>query len=351
MIDDLQVYSDLDRLNGDNPAHDDNPDTPLSLMRRQMQVKAYEKVSPYRVHIHSGGEPHFFDWRTYKGVLILGAFTWTAPNEKEKWMRDHWARDIGAGVWVTPGDIARIYLGLKYPNRRVKMTTEQYKVCVKAHYYPPRYAAPTLLENGAVYFDLSGAYWQIVRACGWDADYLPGQFLGRNSDMTDFPFRHEKMARNCLVSVGDSSEMNLWTGSRIIWQKSSNPFVNKVLWRLVCDVLHGVACDCLRAGANYIYTDGYICSAADSSAVAEAIMSWGLRFGIKAQGERGEIRAPASYLVGDYVTKPYRDSTRAQSFSNLYDPGCQWLRPRFRKLVELADRDWLFYEGMEGYDE
>lgn len=348
-IDDLQIYSDLDRLDGSNPAHDDNPDTPMSLMRRAMQQRAYERLCTYRIHV-SDAFP-FFNFTEFRNPLFLGSFSWSSPAVQEKWITEPHARDIGAGVWVTPGDIARDYLTIKYGGRKRRMNHDQYEVIWKRDVHVPYYCKPGALYDGAVYFDLTGAYWQIVRAVGWDVDYLPGAFLGVSSSMTDFPFRYEKLARNCLVSIGLGRETSFWTGSKIVVRKQKNPLINKVLWRFVCDILNAVAWEARQAGAVYIHTDGYICSGSNSFAVAEVLESWGLQFGVKAHGDYGVVRAIGSYLVGDYQSKPYRESERAIPCDAIYHPGVSWLKKDFLSFVELANRDWLFYKGMEGYDE
>lgn len=356
MIYEPQYMHDIPISSGMNRIAEPEPQeyiTPMSAMRAAIQERAYERLHDYDITI-SRSAP-FFDFRGFSDPLYLGSFSWTANTRRCKWISYPHARDIGAGVWVTPGDIARDYLALKYADRRIRMTTDQYNACIKDERRVPLYAKPGTLYDGAVYFDLTGAYWQIVRAVGWDVDYLPGEYLGRNSDMCDFPFRFEKLARNCLVSIGLSKESNLWTGSehgaQIKFIKHKNRFTNKVLWRLVCDVLNGVATDVLKAGARYVHTDGYIVSGTQAQAVCEAIAEWGLQFGVRFDGAFGTVRGVGSYQVGDHQSMPYRESTRQIPMNAVYDPGNKWLRWRFRNYVEQADQDWAFFKGCEGYDE
>lgn len=325
--------------------------TPMRIMHAAIRERAYERLCEYDVTLSSAAP--FFNVTEYPGNLFLGSFAWTDTGRKLKWLALSHAQDIGAGVWVTPGDIARDYLGLKYPDRRQRLMGEQMRLCVEADYSPPRFAQPCAMYDGCTYFDLTGAYWQIVRAVGWDVDYLPGSFLGVNSSMTDFPFRDQKLARNCLVSIGTASQMTIWNGEKgkLYYRKTGNKFINHVLWRLVCDVLQGIAVEVMKAGAKYVFTDGYIVSGTDAANVADVLDSWGVRYDVRHWGAWGQIRAPASYRVGDFMTKPYRDSKRTQAFSNLYDPNIKWLKPRWLAFVEQANRDWLFFKGLDGYDD
>lgn len=327
----------------------DDFQTPMSLMRLAMQERAREKLDGYTIHV-SNAFP-FFDIREFHEPLFLGGLSWNCTTLKEKWIDAHHARDIGAGVWVTPSEVARYYLSIKFPQRKAKCTGEQYDACVLDERLPPQYAQPGAIPNGCYYFDLDGAYWQIVRAVGWNVDYLPGEWLMSGDSCTDFPFRHEKLARNCLVSVGLSRELQLWTGYQMKFLKSRNPFINKILWRAVCDVLNGIAFDVIQAGAKYVNTDGYICSGKDSLAVVEALESWGVRFSIRYHGDYGYVRGIGSYMVGNYQSIPYRKSQRISAMQKVYDPGVDWLRWRFRSFAEQADKDWLFFKGLEGYDD
>jgi hypothetical protein len=258
-----------------------------------------------------------------KVPTILGSFSWSMTSIKRKLILKHHAVDYGAG-WCTPGDVARDYLKIKYPKRRVRMTTEQYEKCVLEHVAPPLYSEPCEIKD-AVYIDIKSAYWSIVRAVGWDVNYMPERFLGQGADNRDFPLSKIKMARNCLVSCGMGGSMNIWTGETIISKKPPNQFVNTILWRLVQDVLNGVAKDCIEAGAKYCYTDGYIVDRRYAHDVEAAIAGWGLTSGVKHDGHC--IRGPGEYKFPHYETKtPPR--SKPTFVSKYYDPGNNWLRWR-----------------------
>lgn len=323
--------------------------TPMSLMRQRILDRMTEKYEGYTFYIEDTAS--FFDFLNFPHPLYFGSTSWHSPTTKEKWVDARQALDIGLPAPMTAPDLARAYVGLKFPNRRPRMNRDQYAACVDAEFGLPCYADPCALYDGAVYFDLTSAYWQIVRAVGWNVEYMPGSFIGAGESMTDFPFRWQKLTRNCLVSIGIGGKLQYWTGSKIEWKKPGNQYVNRLLWRLTCDVLNGVACDAVNAGARYVNVDGYICSGADSPKVAQAIEAWGLRYGVKYHGDSGAIRGVGSYMVGDYQSIPYRQSIRSGSYNKVYDPNVEWLRWRIKSFAEQADQDWLFFKGIEGYDD
>jgi hypothetical protein len=130
----------------------------------------------------------------------LGSFSWMARALKTQWVLSPYAYNWGWGI-TTPTGAARSYLTLKYPNRRVRMTRDQYAKCVNSVGQAPLYCVPTANFDG-LYVDIKSAYWQIVSTVGWDVNYNPSKFLCVQSDNSDFPFKDHKMARNCLVSIG-----------------------------------------------------------------------------------------------------------------------------------------------------
>lgn len=263
---------------------------------------------------------------------IIGLFSWSSRAVKKRLLLKSHAVDYGGG-WCTPGDVARDYLALKFPKRRVRMTTSQYQKIVPNRAQTPVYCEPGDLENG-VYIDIQHAYWSIVRTLGWDVNYNPGVFLSPQSDVADFPFPDLKMARNCLVSCGLSGMLRLWTGEKLIFQKKPNRFINLMLWKAAQDILHGVALDCIDAGAIYAYTDGFIAPQEKAAKVFAAIEAWGLTAGVKHDG-LAHVRGPADYDFPGYRTK-VRPRNKAIKFSNLYEPGRDWLRWRVKKFADAS---------------
>lgn len=272
-------------------------------------------------------------------AAILGSFSWTSVATKQRWMLKSVAENYGAG-WVTPADIARDYLTVKYGGKKRRMNTKQYREFYDSPRSAPIYAVPCEIEN-ALYIDIKSAYWSILRAVGWDVDYMPNSFLSVCSDVRDFPFPDNKMARNCLVSTAaeGAAYMRMWTGEQLSWKKGGNPLVNKMLWSLVMDVLHGVAHDCVEAGACYVYTDGFILPEDKARSVSDVLKAWGLPCGIKHEG-RTVILGAGAYKIGAYETKKFKTVRRGRSLIKVRkrDRG-DWLRDRFSKWA--ARRIWV----------
>jgi hypothetical protein len=197
----------------------------------------------------------------------------------------------------------------------------------------PLYCQPCENFEG-VYIDVKSAYWQIVKTLGWDIDYCPNRYIGKNSTMDDFPFPENKLARNCMVSCGLPGSINIWTGERLIVQKKKNKFVNLVLWQAVQDVLHGAASDAVAAGAVYVYTDGYIVDRNKASAVYDALSSWGLEASEKYQG-LCTVRNCGDYDIPGHQSKR-KLTARTEAFSNLRPTNTTWFRERYRRMAESS---------------
>lgn len=266
-------------------------------------------------------------------TAIIGSFSITTPTTRFLLSRD--AFDYGAG-FCTPADIARDYIMSKFGNKRRRITTAQYRNFNDQHRAAPIYCAPCYLDH-AVYIDIKSAYWSILKAVGWDVDYLPDAFLRVRSDVDDFPFPDMKLARNCLVSIGieGMSTLKIWNDGTISTKTVGNNFVNKNLWSFVMDTLNAIAHQAIALGAVYVYTDGYIIDASKSDALMELIHRWGLTARIKCEGE-AHVRAPAAYRVGEYESKPYRMAIRERGHSKLTEfVNRTWLRDR---LIKFAHR-------------
>lgn len=287
----------------------------------QIYARQQERFSGYKVELVE----RFFPVTELKEPTIIGMFAWTSSASRSKWILKPHAVPNG-GTWVTPGDIARDYLATKYKDRRVRCTTSQYAACVRDKRNPPVYCKPSSLEY-AYYLDIRSAYWSILQAVGWDINYNPGRLFGVNSTMEDFPFPNNKMARNSLVSVGLSGGFTLWDGHKLVRVNKPNRFVNMLLWRVVCDVLNNVACDCIDAGAVYAYTDGFIVPAERLTDVQEVITHWGLDWSIKREG-RCKVFAPAVYEFPGYRANK-RAADRDISVNKTYREHRAFLWSRF----------------------
>lgn len=263
----------------------------------------------------------FPNFTTHPNPIFLGSFSWSYPVEHWRVLYSPTVIDLGNGP-QTPGEVTRDYLDWKYP-KPLRCTTTQYRA-ITVHRAFPCYAAPGEYEDMA-YLDLKSAYWSILLAFGWDADYFPGHWLGVKSSVTDFPLQDNKPARSALVTAGLSSPVRFWTGERLTWRNIGAKHVNLGLWALVQDVLHGVADDMLRLGAVYIHTDGYIIPSGSIPAGDEIVRSWGLRASVKAQGDC-HVWGVGSYRIGKKATK--RQGLLPGSFFAVSPVEKEWLRAK-----------------------
>jgi len=303
---------------------------------RVEQQEMLKKMIQHQLNRGVGKETYireiFPSLSTIHDLTILGMFSWTSNAAKWRMILEPHAYNYGGG-WCTPSDVARDYLSIKYPDRRLRCTTLQYKACCVNPPSSPLYAKPQADFEG-VYIDIKGAYWQIIKAFGWDVDYCPSRYIGVNSSMADFPFPENKLARNCMVSIGLPGSITIWTGRRLVVQKKKNKFINLILWKAVQDVLHGIALDAVSAGALYVYTDGFIVSSEKASAVMGAIEAWGMETHIKYQGLT-TIRGCGDYTIPGHISKR-KPTQRTEEFSNLYEPDRKFLRGRVAKMATAA---------------
>lgn len=300
-------------------------------MYLQMMILRGEKMEGYRSHILD----RWFSIRRLTCPTIIGTFALTSIQTRQRWMLEN-ETYLFDGIRCTPTDLARDYLAIKYPRKsRSRITTRQYRDFYDHRRNAPIYAQPGRIDN-AVYIDIKSAYWSILKAVGWDVDYMPGGWLKVKSSVSDFPFPEIKMARNCLVSVAANTygSMRIWTGKELIFKKSGNAYVNLALWSIVMDVLHAVAFECLSAGALYCYTDGFICPADRENDIAGIIASWGLMSDVKHRGDT-HIKAAGSYAIGDFTTKRYVLNRERKIEKVIGSEQPNWLKKRF---VHFANR-------------
>lgn len=305
------------------------------------QHEMYLKIMIFRAEKQEGYRLHLLDrWFSIRRLtcpVIIGSFSLTSVQTKQRWMVKHEVYQFEEGIYTTPTDLARAYLAIKYPRKgRSRITTKQYQNFFGKRRNAPLFAKPANLSD-AVYVDVKSAYWSILQAVGWDVDYSPGAWLKVKSSVSDFPFPGIKMARNCLVSVAASASgrMTIWTGKELIAKKSGNQFCNLMLWSIVMDVLNGLATECISAGAIYCYTDGFICDTELADTIIGIIRSWGLVGEIKRKGP-AHIKGAGSYRVGDYSSKPYqlsRDRT-VDKIDRTVNVG--WLKKRFAYFAAKA---------------
>jgi hypothetical protein len=223
---------------------------------------------------------------------------------------------------------------------------------IKNRKHQPLLAEPCTLPN-AYYLDIKSAYWQILQLGGYDVDYMPERFLSPRSDVYDFPVPEIKLARNCLVSMGLPSGVNVWIPNDGFQKKTPKKLsVNLVLWAFVQDILHGVAYDMVnRAGAVYVNTDGYIVPDDRMRDADNVFESWGLKATIRHHG-KAVIRGAGDYDIADSMGRRVR--TVPRKFSYIQPRGLDWLRKKVKywsKRINLNLKNVsLQIEGDLGHD-
>lgn len=256
-----------------------------------------------------------------------GSFSWSVPSRQERYVLDRHAIEI-EGMLLTPSELARTYLDIKYAKRKPRMTTDQWQKTVVNKPQPPLFSIPGSYKKCS-YVDLDGAYWQIVKTLGWDVDYNPGKWLEVKSNNYDFPYWSLKMARNCLVSIGLPSAITLWTGHSFKQVKRGNRHINLSLWAAVQHVLNGVAADMVSVGAKYVFTDGYILQNTELERVEDVMWSWGMKFSQRHTGD-AEILGPAAYKIGSHESKPFRSRKFSRNVNLInYEVGA-FMRKRYK---------------------
>lgn len=276
----------------------------------------------------------WFPLASYTDTLILGVFSRSDMAKRHKWLHEKRAIHMEYGV-LSPAEMARIYLDVKYPDRKPRMTTRQYQEFWQKHRSPPLAVKPCTIDDG-VYIDIKSAYWSILQIVGWDADYTPSRWLGVRSDNSDFPYPDIKLARNSLVSVGLPGSVQIWHAGKVSVHKKGNKYINMVLWSLVQDVLNGVALDVVEAGAVYAHTDGFIVPRNRVDAATAAIEAWGLPWSIKGQG-RAEVRSVGEYVI-EGLRGQFRRAAKPHPYWKIYDPDRAWLRKR---MVYFSEKQKL----------
>lgn len=272
----------------------------------------------------------WFPLTDLKTFTFIGGFTWTNSEQHKRWMAAQWVDNIGAG-WCTPAEIARDYIRVKY--KRQKATAKQ-KEAFSMRRFAPLYCVPGTYED-MTYFDLKAAYWTVIQTVGWDAQYFPNRWLGRRSFMNDFPSYKNKLARNCLVSVGLSTPIRAWTGEKLVFVEKANTMPNRAIWALCMDVLHGIADDMVKAGAVYVHTDGYILPTKNLKYAYEVCESWGVTGRVKDSSAYALIKATGSYDM-EFTHDDQRKIRLARPFDNLVTDYKNFLKPRIRLFSETT---------------
>jgi hypothetical protein len=302
-------------------------------MLRRMEHEAREKWHGWAVSLVKRWPPLSSITETY----IIGSMVMTSMSAKHRYMMEKSAIEF-ADTYVSPSDLARLYLNIKFKGVKRRITTAQWKAFYETKRSTPLYVSPCQLDN-AVYIDIRSAYWSILRAVGWDVDYMPEKWLRVVNPLTvnDFPFASQKMARNCLVSLAADGTrvMQIWDGAGVRYQKGGNPLVNKMLWAFVCDTLNTIAYEVVQAGAVYAFTDGFIIHSDHADHAAEIIASWGLTSSIKHSGPC-YVSGAGAYSFPDYTTTKFRRQAM-RPVSKIAPVSVDWLKSRFKHFSDKHD--------------
>lgn len=274
--------------------------------------------------------------------IIMGSFGWTIPKTRQRLIHTKHALYI-EGLVCTPADLARHYLSIKYPDM-LRCRTSQYKAFSQRRYYP-LYAKPCLLDCAA-YIDIQSAYWSILQVLGWDVEYKPilnGKrgFFGVGQSMADWPFPDQKVARNCLVSIGIGKGIRQYHRGRFKVLKTGNPHANRGLWACIMDILNSIAYEAVLAGAVYVNTDGYIFDISKLDEGMSVVEKWGLPVRIKHMGQCRVWGTGAYDINGHWSKRPIRNPNEVYSIRPVEN--IDWLREQVqfharRTLVPIEEQ-------------
>jgi hypothetical protein len=262
---------------------------------------------------------------------LLGVYSSTLPQSKRRIVTE--TLPLTEGISDTPTAVARDYLREIY--KRGPRHTYGQELATKTRRPEPNVATPSVFDFGA-YVDIKSCYWSIMQIVGWDADYYPEKWLCTGRPPYDYPFADHKISRNSLVSAGEAGAIPAWHPNK--WEKTDHygrvkagsELRNRLLKRLIEDVLNCIADEAIDAGAVYVNKDGFIAPDHNSIIrVCNVIEEWGLEWSIKAEGA-GEVRSSGAYKIGAMVSGHYKFRQQPHPISELYVPRYRkWLKEEF----------------------
>lgn len=274
---------------------------------------------------------------TLDHMTYLGSFSWTQPHNKVKFIKKNFVHNLGGGL-VSPSDIARDYLSIKFDNQRMRCNSYQYKTLVRGRKHQPLYAEP-VFGMDAYYFDLKSAYWQILMCGGWDVEYSPNGFLSVRSDVFDFPCPHIKLARNSLVSMGLPSQGTIYHPEKGLQRlRGGSSTVNLVLWGFAMDLLHAIAYEMVnRAGAVYVNTDGYIIPKYLAHEAEKIADEWNVTLVIKHDGV-ATVRGAGDYDIDKKRSARQRVTSHPHEY--IVPPNIDFFKKRWNYFSDRIDLDF-----------
>jgi hypothetical protein len=278
---------------------------------------------------------------------FVGHYSMTIENTKRYLKTQSGLVAVAPGLRESPNRIARDYLRVEKfkpakPRRGYEIVAqrfEQYKSQPNQRKHInalPRYAKPCRFDNG-YYIDIKSAYFQFMHVIGWDAAYIPGQTLFSGRPPDSFPFPDHKIARNCLVSAAQMTELSKYYPPDTLPKVMAfyNPNLNPCLIVAIYDILHAIAAAAVRCGAVYTHTDGYIAPDEPSMrAISQMLLDWGIQHRIEEQGAGG-IKGDGCYKVGNREALDYRRERRTeQAFNGIEEtPAAKWLALSYEMLA------------------
>ena len=263
-------------------------------------------------------------------VAILGSYSVILLESKVRYLLSSKVIRLEDHLPESPATVARDYLKLKY-KQSPRVSSEQIRQVSYGLKVNPHYAAPRAFKDG-YYIDIRSTYLTILDNVGWNLDYWPGRYLSRGTPPDDFPWRDNKAARNCLVSLCIGNTVPIYFPPNRMREEeefvTKNTLQNLQLWRCIQDVLFCVAYEVRRAGAIYIQMDGYI--APDYKTlenVIDVLNGWKLPFSIKYSG-RGQVSGFCGYsFVGQKQNKSQGESAASSNLVSI--PYLEWLKAAY----------------------
>lgn len=242
------------------------------------------------------------DYQLSNEKVFIGQFSQTTTRTANRFLLRDASQHYLCEIPQSPTEIARDYLDVVFP-KPLRATKEQ-REAILLHRSPPLYYQPTYIQGG-VYLDINATYLQLMDVIGWDPDYFPRKFLGAGRPPSDFPARHDKTARNTLVSCGLSSSVSVWTGSKLTETYPRNKHINYGLWSAIQDILHEIARCAVDFGATYVATDGYILPDGQAEEFQEYLeIEWKIKASVRNYGAT-VVTGLGSYQIGDYKTQRF----------------------------------------------
>jgi hypothetical protein len=302
--------------------------SPEGVIRERYRI-GLERVNGYTVNIVNA----FPNITTMGKGTICGMMNWTDKKNKQMYM----LKDCVLSQFGFPQTVSQITGDyVKVLHNRLRAKREAIAIYDQA-LPPPIYMQPCIIRDG-VYLDLSAAFPTIYRASGLNCDYWPGRYLMLGDHCEDFPLKDHKVARSSVVMMGWSASWSVWDGTKLnsITKKGSN----RGLYRLVMDVLNGLAVDMFaNVPIRYAYTDGYILPYSSLERATAIVESWGFKWKIKARGYT-QIDNVNSYTCGDTTTKPFGKVARGKTWSNFASlPQNHWLRDRIVWCGQMRNKE------------